>query len=203
MLSIIARGMSLGFAAGSIPGPLHTFLINETLLRGWRGSLPIVFTPLVSDIPIILLMVVVLDNLPADAVRGLQVVGGVFIFSLAWGAWRQAGRVEQLTASAANLPRFAFGRALMLNWLNPAPYIFWGTVNGPLLVNGLAQSVWHGLGFLLAFYAMFLGMMTLVVLLFERVRRSSPRVIPLVLRLTAFLLLVFGVSLIAQGVGGV
>lgn len=203
MIALIARGISLGFAAGSIPGPLHTFLIKETLLRGGSKSIIIILAPFTADLPLILLMVLVLDRLPDGIIRILQIVGGLFILTLARGAWRQARTAHLLLENPSesnSSVRITFWRALLVNWLNPAPYIFWGTVNGPLLVKGLDQSLLHGLAFLAAFYGTFMVIMVGVVVVFHAARRLDARLVRGMVQFSALVLFFFGLSLIWQGI---
>ena len=48
MLELFALGATLAFAAAVQPGPFQTFLIAETLARGWRRTLPACLGPLYS-----------------------------------------------------------------------------------------------------------------------------------------------------------
>ena len=84
MLGLIVQGISFGFAAGTSPGPLQTFIISVTLSRGWRRGIVITFAPLITDAPIIFLMTVLLNELPNEIIRAIQIVGGVFVLWLAW-----------------------------------------------------------------------------------------------------------------------
>ena len=202
MIELISQGAGFGFAAGTIFGPLHTFLVNETIIGGWRRSIIIVLTPLIADFPLILLMVFVLDRLPDSLIRLLQVVGAMFILTLARSAWIQSN-AEQVfeTEAPVNARRFTLSRALLLSWLNPAPYIFWGTVLGPLLVEALEKSIWHGTAFLVSFYGVFLGIMSMVALIFDRLRHLDERFIRGVMKVSAVILVLFSLRLLAEGFG--
>ncbi len=199
MFALIAQGASFGFAAGSIPGPLHTFLISQTLAQGWRHSYLIPFSPLLTDAPIILLMVLILGTLPAWVASLLQIVGGVFILHLARVSWRQA-RGPILTTPPPS-GRTTLWRAMVVNWLNPAPYIFWGAVTGPLLLQALEQSVLVAAAFLLAFYSVFIGLMVLIALLFHRLRSLGERIVRGMLFISSGVLVFFGVTFILRGLG--
>ena len=83
MIELIGRGISLGVFAGSMPGPLQALLINETLLGGWRRSFVIAFSPLLTDMPIIVVVVFFLDQLPDGFIPAIQLVGGGFVLYLA------------------------------------------------------------------------------------------------------------------------
>lgn len=205
MLFLIARGITLGFTAGVLPGPLQTYLINTTLLLGWRRSLIIIFAPLIMDGPLIVLVLFFFRQFPPELLRGLQIAGGLFVLWLAWGAWKQVRAGVSIgpgeDGAVDSTQRQIMARAVLMNVLSPAPYVFWTTVNGPLLIQGLQQSIWHGLAFLVSFYGTFLFMMSLIVFLFDRLRRLDERVTRAVLLITVVVLVFFGLSLLAQGLG--
>ncbi len=201
MFALIARGVSLGFAAGALPGPFQSYIISTTLLRGWRVSLPVIASPLIVDGPVILVVVFLLGQLPPAVIRLIQAAGGVFLLYIAWGTWRSLragaaiGTADQNAAAQATR-RGVFARGLVMNALSPGPYLFWGTVTGPLLVSALEQSVLHALGFLAAFYGTFLTVLALIVLAFERLRRLDERITRALVWLTLAVLVLFGVTLI-------
>ncbi len=82
----IIQGIVYGFAAAVQPGPFQTYLISQTLSRGWKRTLPATLAPLISDAPIITLCLLVLSQVPAWLQRFLYVVGGLFVLYLAYGA---------------------------------------------------------------------------------------------------------------------
>ncbi len=88
-----------------------------------------------------------------------------------------------------------------MGWLSPGPYIFWATLNGPLLVRGLNESLFSGLGFLLGFYGTFITILGVYVLVFDRLRRIDERVTRGIILLTLVVMVVFGGWLIVQGLG--
>lgn len=205
MIALIVQGMGFGFAAGTSPGPLQSFLISTTLSAGWRRGVLVVLSPLFTDAPIIIVMTLLLQQLPAGAIRAIQIVGGLFVLYLAWNNWRawRAGVVIGADGAAQlNARRRTLLQAMGINFLSPGPYIFWGSVTGPILIDALARSVWHGGVFLLSFYGTFLGIMTLMVLAFDRLRRLDPRLTRAALLLTVMVLAALGVALLAQGIAG-
>jgi threonine/homoserine/homoserine lactone efflux protein len=201
---LVVSGITLGLTASLLPGPLQTYLIQLTLALGWRRSIVAVLSPLIADIPVIILMVFILSQFPAEITRLLQTAGGVFVLWLAWNTWRQLRAGVILGAGEARLDlsqRQVLARMIGVNLLSPGPYIFWSTVNGPLLIQGMRQSVWHGIAFLLAFYGTFIGMLTLYVFIFDRLRQLDPRVTRLLLMITVVALIFLGLRFIAQGIG--
>jgi len=69
------QGIGYGLAAASQPGPLQTYLVSQSVTRGWRRTLPAALAPLVSDGPIIALCLLVLSKVPAWLDRFLYIGG--------------------------------------------------------------------------------------------------------------------------------
>lgn len=206
MLTFFGQGAALGFTAGTSPGPLQTFLIQNALTYGWRRALVCILSPLISDIPFIIITVFILQGFPPEVIRIVQIVGGLFMLYLAWltARWLRGGGTIDGTAAEQAAPYSAWRllrQTVLLNWTSPGPYIFWGTVNGPLLSAALRESALHGLAFLLGFYGLFLILLAGWIILFDRLRHIDPRVTRVLLWLTAAVLLLFGLQLIGRGLG--
>ena len=205
MLGLILQGVGFGFAAGTSPGPLQTFIISVTLSRGWRRGIIITFAPLVTDAPIIFLMTVILNKLPNDVIRGIQIVGGVFVLWLAWSTWQslRAGVLIGHDSKDNDIEKsHILLRAAAINVLSPGPYIFWSSVTGPVLIEGFRQSIWHGAAFLASFYGVFLVIMWTMVLAFDRLRRLDERLTRGVLIVSIMILALLGFGLLIQGLEG-
>ncbi len=204
MLTLINQGIGYGFAAGVSPGPFMNYLLTTTLTRGWRVGLVTIFAPLISDIPIMIFTIILLGSLSDSAISVMKIIGGLFTLYIAWGTYQQyrAGAVLGEVNTDEILVRDTFTKAILMNFLNPNPYLFWGTINGPILISALKQSAWHGLAFLFSFYGMFLGMMALQVMIFDRLGRINPQVTRRALLLALVILAILGISLIRQGLSG-
>jgi threonine/homoserine/homoserine lactone efflux protein len=206
ILSLLAQGGSLGFAAATGIGPFQTFIISETLARGWRHSLPAVFAPLVSDAPAIILFVLILGQVPAWALRGIQVLGGLFILYLAWGIFKQLRQTTPIvitsTEDTAPKGRNILLRAAAINFFGPGVWIFWSTVNGPIVVKALQESVLAALAFMVAFYGVFIGGLIVFVMIFHQARRLDERVVRTLLAISLVIMLVFAASLLKTGIFG-
>jgi threonine/homoserine/homoserine lactone efflux protein len=195
------QGVSLGIAAGATPGPLQTYLISETLSGGWRRSLPLIFVPVLSDTPIVILTTFILGQMPATMLKLINITGGLFVLYLAWGLWHQWHNDRRNTDRSESEQR-NFWKAVATNLLNPNPYIFWTFVSGPILVNAIEQSWWHALLFLLGFYGVFMGTMIALVLLFHQTRRLGPKVVRIIQIISIVILVIFGGILIKEGLIG-
>lgn len=200
---LIAQATNFGLSAGLNFGPLHTLLINVTLAQGWRYGLIIVLLPLLTDIPIILLMLFVLSALPPAAVPLLNIAGGIAVFVIAYTTYRSLRNPAPVTAEASKtMTRDTLVKGMTVNFLNPGPYIYWGTITGPLFLEALRESVLTGASFLLAFYGTFLGLMAVFVFIFDRLRGVDPRLTRALSYISLVILAYLGTNLIIQGING-
>jgi threonine/homoserine/homoserine lactone efflux protein len=188
----LIQGIGYGFAAAAQPGPFQTYLISQTLSRGWKHTLPAALAPLVSDGPIIALCLLVLSQVPVWLQRFLYLAGGLFVLYLAYGAyqsWKDFNPRSPIPETAG--PQSIF-KAALTNALNPNPYIFWTVVTGPILLRGWRETPAFGITFLLGFYATMLLSLTIIILVFGLARRFGPQVNRALLGLSAVMLAGFG-----------
>ena len=202
----IAPAVGFGVSAATIPGPLIAYLVNTAATQGWRSALLVVLAPLITDAPIILLMTFVLGQMPAEALQLIQLCGGCLLLFIARGALQQyrAARVlKQISdgATAAGSRRRVLVTGIGMNFLSPGPWLFWATVNGPLLVKALDASPGHALAFLAAFYGTFLSGLCCWILLIHQARQLRDDVLNYIILATAVLLLWFGLGLITAATG--
>ncbi len=202
MWSYLLQGIGFGLAAAAQPGPFQTYLVSQTLLKGWQRTLPAAFAPLISDGPIILLCLFVLSQVPAWMQRILYFAGGLFILYLAFGAykaWRDFA--PSLPAPESGAQQSVLKAALM-NALNPSPYIYWTLVTGPILLRGWRETPLHGIGFLAGFYVTIVLSLMGIILVFGTAQRFGPKVNRALLGVSAVALLCFGVYQMWLGVVG-
>jgi threonine/homoserine/homoserine lactone efflux protein len=199
MLSYILQGLTVGFGAGIQPGPYQAYIVSESLHRGWRKTLIAAFAPLVSDGPIVAAILLLLTNLPGWFTRALALAGGGFLLYLAWGAyrsWRDFSPAPPDGGSGSLL------RAASMNLLSPGPYIFWSTVNGPILLGAWKQAPAFGLGFVVTFYVVMIAINAAVILLTGLAAQSGDRVRRGLLGISALTLAGFGLFQLWRGIWG-
>ncbi len=202
MVLYLVQGLSLGFSAAVSPGPFLAFLLSQTLAGGWRRALPITLAPLVTDGPIIALVLFVLTQTPGWFVRVLQIAGGLLLLYLAKGAFDVFRNWQGVGAVGSEATKGSFLKGVAMNALNPNPYIFWSTVGGPTLLQGWAQSPAHAVVFMVAFYVTIIAGMCAYVILFATAHRLDPRLTRALNLASAILLLGFGLYRIYQGILG-
>jgi threonine/homoserine/homoserine lactone efflux protein len=202
MLFYLLQGITLGFSAGVSPGPLQAYFLSQTLKIGWKRTLPAAFAPLLSDGPIILLVLFILTRTPDWLRRGLQVAGGGFILYLAWGAYQTFHRPPVLLTPNLSQGNRSLREATVMNLLNPNPYIFWSTILGPILIAGWHEAPPYGMSFLLGFYLAMISMFMGFIAMFGTARHLGPQVTKTLGGVSALALLGFGVFQIWVGVRG-
>lgn len=155
MTSLLTAGTILGLSAGFAPGPLLTLVITQTLRHNIKEGIKVALAPLITDLPIIIASLLLLTHLTDfEGILGtISLLGGFYVLYLAY---------ENLFTGPVNLvlseskPQ-SIKRGVLVNALNPHPYLFWMTVGAPLVVKAKADSPLASLAFLGSFYVFLVG----------------------------------------------
>jgi threonine/homoserine/homoserine lactone efflux protein len=206
----LGQAVVLGLGAGITPGPLLGLIINETLRGGWQAGVLVALAPLIADAVIIGLTFTVLLQLPSFVFPLLGIIGGCYVIFMGWETLRTASTVSlPMTGQAENAEntqnaRSSLYKGLMVNMLNPHPYLFWLTVGGPLISRLSEQSAWSAIvAFLGGFYGCLVGSkIVLAVFIHTGRTRLQGRGYRLALQVSGMLLLLFGGMLVWGGGGG-
>ena len=96
MIALVSAGLVYGLSAGFSPGPLMALVISQTLKHGIREGVKVAVAPLITDLPIILVSLLVLTRLTdfKTALGVISIIGGIFVAYLAYGNFR-APRLER------------------------------------------------------------------------------------------------------------
>lgn len=195
----ILQGIGYGFAAAVQPGPFQTYIISQTITRGWKRTLLAALAPLISDGPIIALCLLVLSQVPLWLQRFLYIAGGLFIMYLAYGAYRSWKNFDPNLPSPETGTQQSVLKAALMNALSPGPYIYWSLVTGPILLKGWHEMPVNGIGFLAGFYLMIVSSLVAIILVFGTAARFGPKVNRILLGISAVALFCFGVYQLWQG----
>ena len=90
----------------------------------------------------------------------------------------------------------------MMNALSPGPYIFWGTVTGPILIAGWRETPANGISFLGGFYTAMVGTLIGIIVVFGAARQIGPKVNRILLGISAIALAAFGLHQLWLGASG-
>lgn len=200
-MEYVLLGLSLGLASGFSPGPLLTYTVVATLRGGWKAGVGVGSAPLLTDAPIIALALLVLRLLPPAALDGLGVIGGLFLVYLGIETIRSARQVPEVGRDLNVDIGQALRRGVLVNFLNPNPYLFWGTVGGPLLVRAYQTQPLDAVVFVVLFYALLVGSHVGLALLVHHQRDVLRGAwYRRVLWLLGAVLILFGVRFVGTGV---
>jgi threonine/homoserine/homoserine lactone efflux protein len=165
MWQYLLFGGSLAFTAALQPGPLQAFFLAKVSQVGWRKTLPAAFGPLVSDGPIALITLLLIQQIPPIVENWLRLAGGLLLLFYAWRtfrSWRSPDpQLEEKTSSA---PDTVF-QAGLINLLNPNPYLGWALIMGPTLLEAWAARPRYALGLLAVFYLVMIGVSMILIFL--------------------------------------
>lgn len=195
-MSHLLLGITLGFTAGISPGPMLALVITRSVEKGFASGSRVAVAPLLSDLPIVLSAVLLATTLPARMLEVLGMAGGFFLIFL--------GFQQILRSRRASLGQPAGGRAaedvtqaVLVNLLNPHPWLFWFSVGGPVVVRAWAVSPLDGTSFLVSFYVLLVGSKIVLAWLIAKGRnRLTPGRYQRVLQACGLMLVIVGILLV-------
>ena len=152
MFESILIGSGFAFAAAVQPGPLQAFLLSTVAQKGWKRTLPAACAPLLSDGPIALLVLLILNHITPAMYGVLQLAGGFLLLYFAWAGYRQWRRYSITKMDTHDLLPPTLFQATIVNILNPNPYLGWSLVLGPAIVARWHQQPINAVALIIAFY---------------------------------------------------
>jgi threonine/homoserine/homoserine lactone efflux protein len=201
LIAFAALGATLGFAGAAQPGPFQTFVISQTLRNGWKRTLVAAFAPLLSDGPIIALVLLLLTQMPPALQRVLHLASALFLGYLAYDAMVKWRRVRKGTAIPPDPGGTTLLKAVLMNFISPGPYVYWSLVAGPTFLSGWRETPSKGIAFLVGFYGTLVATFVAVILVFGTARRFGPGVTRVLLGLSAAALAGFCLYQLWLGLG--
>ena len=200
MIKYLVLGITFAFAAAVQPGPLQTYIISQTLKNGWRHTLPASFAPLISDGPILLLVLFLLSTIPENVINILRFGGGIFLFYLGYQTFRSWKEYDEAKTVSGGSGKQTLFKAVFVNLFNPAPYLGWSLIMGPLLLEGWAIAPVNGLALIFGFYITMILTIAGIIFLFSFARKLGPKVTRSMLGLSSIVLILFGIYQFHAGI---
>ncbi|MDX1501572.1 MAG: LysE family transporter [Thermoanaerobaculia bacterium] len=162
-------GLSLGLAAGATPGPLLTLTVTASLERGFASGARFAVAPVFSDLPVLAICLLVLSEVPGRFLAVISGLGGLLLVALG---------IQTLAGAAGRAPLVKGGavaaddlrKAILVNLLNPNPWLFWAAVGGPIFLAAWRRQPGEAAVFLAAFYLLLVGSKLAVAALVARGR---------------------------------
>ena len=152
MIESILIGVGFAIAAALQPGPLQAFLFSSVTRRGWRRTLPAALAPVISDGPIAITVLFILNRLPEAVNILLQAAGGLLLLYFAWSSFRQWKASQDIDMGEQGSAPQTMVQAAMVNLLNPNPYLGWSLVLGPAAMSAWSAAPIRAVALVGAFY---------------------------------------------------
>ena len=197
-MTFLVAGIVLGLSAGFTPGPLLALVLSHTIRHGVREGIRVAAAPLLTDLPIILVSTLVLSRIAGygSLLGAVSLAGAAFLVYMSYETFR-ARRQEPSVSDAG--PQ-SLRRGAMVNALSPHPYLFWLTVGSPMILKGWKTSPAAAVLFVVGFTGCLVGSKVVLAILTGRsVHRLSGRSYEYLMRALGFLLLLFAVLLLMDG----
>jgi threonine/homoserine/homoserine lactone efflux protein len=159
-------GIIVGLGAGLSPGPLTTLVFIETLKNGKKEGIQVAISPLISESPIILFVLVVLSSLAGNYIilGAISMLGACFLVYLGLSNLTTNAQESKEGLGKGN----ALLRGITTNLLNPTAYIFWLTIGGPRIIEGVQIHILATILFMLGFYMMLVGSKTAIAIVVDK-----------------------------------
>jgi threonine/homoserine/homoserine lactone efflux protein len=151
MHEFLLPGILIGLSAGFSPGALMTLVISQTLHHGLKEGVKVAIAPLLTDLPIIIIIVFTLALLSNIDIF-LAVISFLGAFYLAFLGY-ESMKVKGVSISTKDVKPQSLRKGVFANLLNPAPYFFYFTIGGPLIIKSLHTNPWYGVVFVVTFSA--------------------------------------------------
>ena len=182
------------------PGPTQTFIISRVLTGGWRNALPLSLAYIISDIPIVSVVLLTLYNMPELVRDILHLAGGIFLLYLARGAYRTFRKYDRENPALQQSRVKSLFKAVTINLLNPNPYLTWSLVMGPLLLDGWQENAAHGIALMSGFYGSLVLTTAAIIIIFGMVSRLGTGINRILIGISAVALAGFGIYQIILGI---
>lgn len=168
MIKYLTTGIILGLSAGFAPGPLLTLVITESLQHGITAGIKVALAPVLTDVPIIALTLFLLSKLSNfHGLLGIiSILGGLLILYLGY----ESIRIKGVTLDFDDVEPKSLRKGIMVNVLNPHPYLFWLGVGAPTVVKAMDHGVLTASAFVGSFYILLVGSKMLLAMLVGRSR---------------------------------
>jgi threonine/homoserine/homoserine lactone efflux protein len=199
MLTYLIFGITYAFAAAVQPGPFQAYIISQIFSRGWKPVLPAAFAPILSDIPIFILIMLILTNVSEVMIHALQIGGGLLLFFMAYKTYNDLRSHSKNTVQKNISNKMTLFKAALVNFLNPAPYLGWALIMGPIFIEGWNNSPAFGIALLISFYSTMVICLVAIIMLFGTASKLGPRVTYIAANISLVGLIAFGVYEIWKG----
>jgi threonine/homoserine/homoserine lactone efflux protein len=199
MFNLLIAGITLGLYSGLSPGPLLILLISQTLKHGHIEGIKVAFSPLITDLPIIVVSLLFLSFVAGySSILGIiSILGGIYLLYMAYESFKTRGLTKDIEAEEPK----SLKKGVTVNFLNPSPYLFWITVGGPIIITAYTGNIFSPLTFIVGFYALLVGSKIVLAFATGKSREFiTGRPYLYIMRILGILLVIFALYFFNQGV---
>lgn len=187
-------GIIFGLAAGLSPGPLITLVVSETLKNGKKEGIEVAISPLISESPIILFVLVILSSAAENSILMgvISLLGACFLIYLGLSNLRAVKESKDHPGKDN-----ALLRGITTNLLNPNTYMFWLTIGGPRILESAQFHISATILFILGFYMMLVGSKTTVAIVVDKSKTLvKSKYYTYIIRALGIVLIVFALTFV-------
>jgi threonine/homoserine/homoserine lactone efflux protein len=150
MINLLIAGILLGIYSGLSPGPMLFLVVSQTIKHDFKEGLKVAFTPLISDIPIIIISLTIITFLEGykNILGIIFIFGGLYLLYLGYESFK----IKPLNVDVELDKPKSLRKGVTLNLLNPSPYIFWITIGSPIIIPAYILNPIDSLQFIISFY---------------------------------------------------
>jgi len=198
VIHFLSIGIILGLSSGFAPGPLLTLVISESLQFGIKAGVKVALAPIISDLPIILLTLFIAARLSGfhSGLAIISLLGGIFILITGLNCMRP----QTLQTAAPAEPPKSILKGVVVNVLNPHPYLFWIGVGVPTMSKAAAVGIMAVVLFIGGFYITLVGSKIILAIAVGRSRAFlKGKIYRYTLRFLGLLLCMFAFVLFRDG----
>jgi threonine/homoserine/homoserine lactone efflux protein len=168
------------------------------LKHGIKEGIKVAMAPLLTDAPIVIVSLFLLAGVShmKSILGALSIFGGIYIFYLAYESIRFKGADLNNEAAAPQ----SIKKGVIVNFLNPSPYMFWISIGGPLVVKATQVHPAASVLFIVPFYFLLVGSKCMIAVVSGNSRgflRSNHYVFTI--RALGCILIIFGILFIRDG----
>ncbi len=196
----LSTGCLLGLSAGFSLGPLLTLVISQTLQYGKTEGVKVSVSPIITDLPIILLTLFVLTKL-ADFNIALAIIsfaGAAFVAHLGIDSIKTKGIENNFSDKAKSQP---LKKGIITNLLSPHPYLFWMTIGTPIIFKAFNLNILTSIIFLGSFYSCLIGSKVVVAIIIARTKCFlNQKTYLIIMRSLGIALITFSLIIIYEGI---
>tara|TARA_R110002124_G_scaffold234886_1_gene400240 strand:- start:25739 stop:26341 length:603 start_codon:yes stop_codon:yes gene_type:complete len=189
--------LTFGLVAGLKPGPLGVLVIHETMAKGNLQGFMASLAPLLTDGPIIvlaLLLTLQLNDLNWF-ISIISIIGSAYLVRISYQILRSPNSINPISQVDSKASLVA---AVKINFLNPAPYIFWLTIGTSYILMGSELEVVIFIA--CALLSLCATKFIVAVTIKNLGEKFSPKVYATILKSLSLPLLLFSAQLLYSGV---